>query len=185
MTRISLIRHGEAHGNLSNTLDPGAESELTNNGISAARRLLGSFSLDSKVLSSPFKRAYQTASIVFPEAEVLIDNRLSEINFGNFSFNDKSQINHSYYLNNKFPCGESYLNVLSRVNILLNELLCEGHDNYCLITHGGVICILLQSIAENFKDFPIYNIDYCGYLTLYENNAIENISGITKKISTK
>ena len=185
MTRISLIRHGEAHGNLSNSLDPGAESELTKNGISSAKRLLGGFPLDSKILSSPFKRAYQTASIAFPQAEVLIDNRLSEINFGNFSYNDKSQLNHSYYLNDKFPDGESYLNVLSRINSLLSELLCEGHDNYCLITHGGVICILLQSIAGNFKNFPIYNIDYCGYLTLYGNNAIENISGISTKISTK
>lgn len=174
---IVLIRHGEAFGNLANSVDPGYESSLTDRGISTAKKLINLFSNSSVVISSPMNRAMETAAIVYPNKKISLDKRLEEIDFGNYKLINKSEIMHDNFLDSSFPGGESYRNVISRVELLIDSLLVDNKD-YCLFTHGGVMSALLQNRKKLLSKFPLYEIDYCGYIEIDNNNSILNLGGI-------
>ena len=175
---IVMLRHAQSHGNSNDFLDPGYHSELTEHGIDVATTLRYKFHQDSIVISSPIIRAFQTASIIYPNKNIFISSALSEIDFGDFKFNNKNNFNHSVFINKKFPNGESYTDLLSRLHFLLNELELHGSKNFILVTHGGVICAFLQWYYNKLDDkFPLFKVDYCGYLVI-ENSHLKEINGI-------
>lgn len=81
MKTIYLIRHGEAESNTENVLyTENKLSKLTQNGMSQAQYLAETNPITFDIiLSSPFKRAYDTARIINRDnVEIIVDHNLVE-----------------------------------------------------------------------------------------------------------
>ena len=86
-THIVLLRHGQTDYNAERRFQGQADIPLNALGVQQAERAreaLSRFEFDA-IYSSPLKRALETARLVRPEAEILTDDRLMEINVGTHS----------------------------------------------------------------------------------------------------
>jgi alpha-ribazole phosphatase len=102
------------------------------------------------ILAEHFKFNYKT------------DERIREMNFGGWEMKKwtdipEGEINPWYqdFINIKATSGENLLEMQTRVLNFWNELTAEKHINkVLLITHAGVIRLMIQSVLE----FPLENI---------------------------
>ncbi|SFN25159.1 alpha-ribazole phosphatase [Chryseobacterium oleae] len=113
-----------------------------------------------KVFSSPSGRCTLLAEHF--KLNYRTDERLREMNFGDWEMKKwtdipKEEINPWYddFVQIKATGGENLLEMQNRVLRFWNELISENHeDKVLIITHGGVIRLILQSILQ----FPLENI---------------------------
>lgn len=85
---IYLVRHGQTELNQKHRLLGRTDVPLNETGISQAQAVAALFQKNSVVFdavySSPLKRAVQTAKILAPNAPVITDERLIEMDYGPF-----------------------------------------------------------------------------------------------------
>jgi alpha-ribazole phosphatase len=112
-----------------------------------------------KVYSSPLTRCKKLAETVLPDAEIVFDKRLVELNFGDWEMQTWDDIYFSpegkVWMDNyqTFPTlnGESYPEMVKRIKLFYTELDTTQNTNVAIFTHAGVIRIF-KSIIE---DCPI------------------------------
>ncbi len=185
--KIYLIRHGEDsscyRGGWSN-------NPLTNKGVEQARFLASYFSKEFneekiKLISSDIKRASQTSQYISEKLGIPIvyEKEIREINNGELSGMSNEEAEKKYeglYFNTleygeKYPKGESPKEFYERVSNYLDKLLLKkSDDTYLIVTHGGVINIILyivKGIKWSNKSRP-FTID-SGSITLLDYNSDE------------
>lgn len=185
---IYLVRHGESEANISMRFSGITDVELTETGVlqavKAGEKLRGEEI--HRIFSSPLKRAKNTAEIIadeigFNKKDIIIENRLTEVNFGIFEnltweeivelYADEIEswieFKHKY----KFPKGEGYDDIIKRVSVFLDNV----PDNSLIATHYGVIqaVLLYFNIADDdtLWDYQISNCD----IFVLNNKKLENI----------
>lgn len=152
MANLYIIRHGETEWNVENRMQGRLDSNLTDKGRVNAE-LLGKSLCDiefKRILSSPSKRAVDTAKLVKGDRDIPIeeDKRLFEIHLGEWQGKTHKEIkgqfpeNFDAYWNRpeEFinPHGENFQNVKDRVADFLTDI--ESLDgNILIVTHGVVI----------------------------------------------
>jgi isoleucyl-tRNA synthetase len=163
--RYTLIRHGQAKSNITNTWDCGRDPEnhLTDEGkggVAESAARLKDAKIDL-IVASPFLRAQETAAIVaealgLSAADVIIDDRLSEWNVGTefdrktldyfFDVRNAAHNRYSYEAHG----GESFASVVKRCGECLYSLeeRYEG-KNILIVGHGSSIRAL-ENVAEGF-----------------------------------
>lgn len=114
------------------------------------------------VFSSPLTRCSLLAEKI--STRVNLDNRLKELNFGDWELKPWDEISGAEaenWMNNfvvtRCPNGESYLDLYKRVKSFLSELCNYTDEEVIIVTHGGVIRAIVCSI-ENIplhKSFEI------------------------------
>jgi len=156
---IYLTRHGQTEFNRENRFCGAAESPLTPMGIEEAHRNgrvlrthIGA-PADLRLVSSPLKRAIDTAAILRaelqrPELAIETDARLREISFGAWEGLTVAEIKArdaaawerrvADRWHTPAPGGESYAAVAPRVGAWLQE----QHGVLLVVTHGAVDRIL-------------------------------------------
>ena len=149
---IYVVRHGETEWNALNKVLGRTDIPLNSKGINQAREMAGSLKdlkID-KILSSPLIRTRQTADIISAALgmDYIIDERLIEHDFGIFEGTDRfsreyQEAKRQFFA--RYPGGESFFDLVSRVYPLLKEI--EG-ENVLLVTHGG-ICRVIRSYFED------------------------------------
>jgi len=85
--RVYLLRHGETTYNADGNKYCGrTDADLTSKGIQQAKRVAGLLEgiVFQAVYSSPLKRAFTTARIASGNLDVITDERLTEMDFGNW-----------------------------------------------------------------------------------------------------
>ncbi|MBB6521453.1 histidine phosphatase family protein [Pseudoteredinibacter isoporae] len=87
MSKILLVRHGQAAANWGEETDPGL-SELGQNQAASIQTALSPYT-NFSVLSSPKARASETARIAMPGTQIDIDSRFTEIPSGDRSLADR------------------------------------------------------------------------------------------------
>lgn len=128
-----------------------------------------------QVFCSPLNRCKQLANDLFSSQSILFDDRLKELDFGEWEEKEWDDIYQSdvgkYWMNNylEVSCmgGESYPDFRNRVVSFLNELKCLSCHDVLVVTHAGVIR-LVKSILENQRMdevFAIFNPVYGGIYT--------------------
>ena len=158
MRQLILIRHGLTEWNTSGKFQGHSDVDLSDEGRAQARALRGrletlkgnGLKIDS-VVSSPLRRAYQTAQIALPEYELHVDERLKELNFGTFegrtlAQNCATEAWNTWYedpFKHRTPGGESYEDLRLRAVDWL-ENLPAGH--IVAFTHSGTIQMLISHI---------------------------------------
>lgn len=175
--KIYSTRHGQTNSNLDNKICGVSDVYLTINGLEQAKQLakeIRMFGDVDVIISSPLKRAVQTATIVAEEIGLsfVTDERLSEWDYG--SFEDEPR-NHPDFPMAKiqFGCkmggyGESLLKLSHRIYSFLEELKDTYYnENILLISHGGV-CRVIETYfndmtVEEFLNFFMGNCEVRKY----------------------
>ncbi|MCH1626438.1 histidine phosphatase family protein [Fredinandcohnia quinoae] len=146
---IYIIRHCQAEG------QP-AESPLTEQGYKQAIDLVAFFSKKKveRIISSPFLRAIQTIEPLAEKMnlEVVIDQRLSERILSTTQMPDWLERLEETYIDMdlKFEGGESSQEATERIVHVVDEILEGEYDNTIVVTHGGIMSLLLKSVDEEF-----------------------------------
>lgn len=160
---IYLIRHVETTWNEKKVLQGQLDSSLTEKGMEQAKKLSNrmiKINPDS-FYSSNLKRASETANIInkFIKKDITLLPEMSERHWGIFQGANWQKIKtffpkqYKYYRNDTknyvIPNGESYKQVFNRsINCLL-DLIHETEDQkIAIVTHGGIISILIREILS-------------------------------------
>jgi broad specificity phosphatase PhoE len=149
---IYLLRHGETLWNTESRLQGHLDSPLTEKGRYQASfnglRLKSLLAENPTIYSSPLGRCIETARIVaskigMDETTIERDERLKELNYGQWEGRIKSEIKNSdselYHARRRdrwnvpAPGGESYSNVAARLQNWLNEL---NGGSTIVVSHG-------------------------------------------------
>jgi len=154
MTIVYITRHGETEWNRQKRFQGNKNSNLTEKGIEAAKKLskrAETIDVDF-IISSPLKRAYETAEIVRgnKNVEIVTYDGLKEVNLGDFEgltykeieekFNDTLKKINADPVNNKYPNGESLKEFFERVSSTFEKILEEYKDKRIMVVaHGGTV----------------------------------------------
>lgn len=174
--KLYVARHGQTRWNAENKICGRTDLPLTETGIAQARALAekaAPLGIDL-IISSPMIRALDMANTVGLRcgAEVQVDERLIEQNYGIFEGRDRGDPG---FLANKrqfaarYPGGESMLDMAGRIYPLLREIKEKYPDkNVLLACHGGV-CRVIRSyfLPMTNEELASYSPENCS-LECYE-----------------
>ena len=170
MTRkIWFVRHAQSEYNKKKLFTGWHDPELTEHGIHIAHELKEElYGIKfNKIYSSPLKRALNTAKILTDEQEIIVDDRLKERSYGDWSAKNKEELKiavgeDDYYAARRGwvtspPNGESLKDVSIRVKPFLDELPESG--NILVVSHGNTIraisVLFGVNTENNVKSFEI------------------------------
>jgi len=130
-----------------------------------------------KVFSSPLTRCKMLAEALFQNEEINFDNRLKELNFGDWEMKTWDEIYHTSegkkWMDNYrlLPSlnGESYAKMKNRIEIFLDDLKKTEYSKVIVVTHAGVIRIMKSLIEKQPLEilFETYRPDF-GSITEFE-----------------
>eukprot|EP01060_Flectonema_neradi_P039780 TRINITY_DN8896_c0_g1_i1.p1 TRINITY_DN8896_c0_g1~~TRINITY_DN8896_c0_g1_i1.p1 ORF type:complete len:401 (+),score=65.34 TRINITY_DN8896_c0_g1_i1:108-1310(+) len=173
-----LVRHGETTWNSIHRLQGQRDTALSEKGKLQAknlRKVLKPSTYDA-VISSPLRRATDTAAIALgPATKVtdvqLEDERLMETDLGTYSGKYSSDPQVAYFRrtmdeHTPWPGGESFSDVTSRALSALSDATILG-NNIAIFTHGGVISSLITSVLGHSTAIP-----NCSVTVLATNPAL-------------
>jgi broad specificity phosphatase PhoE len=170
---LFLIRHAQTDYAKERRYYSFSDIALNQDGINQAVSLQKKLA-NSKpdfIFSSPSKRAYKTAEIIFPDKEIISSRSLQELNFGLWEGLTFVQIceNHQTLYDNwlrdpyKYgpPEGEMLPDLEKRTRQFLHEIYEEDENKTIVcVSHAGpikaMICYLLD---KNFHDFWATPVD--------------------------
>jgi alpha-ribazole phosphatase len=161
-TRIVLVRHGEpdesVRGRCYGDLDVGLSARGREQ-MHRARRVLRGVPC-AAIYSSPKRRALESASVLAGRrAPVTVDNRLREIDFGDFEGLTYADIGERFsekyreWMNRPtevtFPGGENFTAMAARVRDALDHIRgAHRGETVAIVSHGGVNRIALATALE-------------------------------------
>ena len=120
-----------------------------------------------KVYSSPLKRCQKLSEFLFND-DIILDDRLMELNFGDWEMQEWDKITDSEYhkwMNDyiETPClnGESFLDLHQRIGNFIEDLKKNNLENVAIVAHGGSIrSIILTITNKDLKDAFKTQVDY-------------------------
>jgi probable phosphoglycerate mutase len=148
MTRLVVLRHAPTAWNRDRRLQGRTDVALDEEGVAvAARWRIDPDWAGYRILSSPLGRARMTAAILFPDAEIGVDARLIEMDFGAWEGKRLAELRadpaqdaaarEEMGLDFRAPDGESPREVQARLLPLLRRLAELGRPTV-LVTHKAV-----------------------------------------------
>lgn len=184
-SKILLLRHGTTAANLASQYSGKRDHALTVEGMSQAVRLsqkvneLGLLHDRTDVFCSPLLRCRQTAQVVWPRSQLLIEQSYAETDFGKWEGqtwqdlqNDplyQQWLDAAPYNRPAPPDGESGENIIRRIHTgweaCLRRQLVSGADTLAIVTHGGIIMYLMTLLTgspDQFYDWQLKTA--CGWL---------------------
>lgn len=151
---IYLIRHGETQWNRQKLLQGSRDIPLNENGIDLARQTAEGLRRAGvrfdRVYTSPLDRAKTTARLLCPDRDLIVDERLREISFGDLEGTACPVLAE---IPMPAPGGESSEEVQARAVACLRAVTADpanAGNTILLSTHGGVI----RSILMHIKRIP-------------------------------
>ncbi len=156
--KVMLIRHGETKWALEGRHTSFTDLPLTENGKKEARLLKKPFT-DYKfkqIFSSPLKRALETCKLAGVADEVIVDNDLTEWNYGRFEGLTTEQIEKEIpdwdLFEQGCPDGESPAEVGARVDRIIQKIRAIDGD-VAVFSHGH----LSRVFATRWINVPVKN----------------------------
>ena len=159
LRRLVLVRHGESNGRSSERMIGSGDPELSSEGreqLRAARSILSGQVLDC-VISSPQRRAWQSAAVLVGEAPIQIEPGFREIHFGRWEGMTLAEIQASdpvlygeWRSRNsgfEFPGGELRADFRARVERGLDALLASGATGALVVVHKGVVRAIQERLT--------------------------------------
>ena len=152
-----------------------------------AKALVG-ISID-QIYSSPLKRTMQTATLISQGLlcqDPIPDQRLKEINHGEWEGKTKEQIKQEYpdqlhFWKTEpetvtFPQGEKLDQVLQRSFEFLDLITKYSHQRVAIVTHDTVIrSLLTKFLLRELKDIWLYQLDAGGYSVIEWNGKFKQV----------
>ncbi len=169
--RLVLIRHGEpeasAKGRCYGKLDVGLSETGRRQMVRVSEALRASATTVDAVYTSPRRRARESAEIL--SGEIVVDRRLSEIDFGELEgltyeeaaerFPDLYQRWMQQPTEVKFPGGEGFAEMKARVLDAISVIRdMHSDETVAIVSHGGVNRIVLaEALAIDARS--IFHMD--------------------------
>ena len=180
---IYMIRHGQTELNNRSVLQGRSDYPLNGSGIvqaeAAARRLRERGIAFDRVFSSPLIRAIQTARIVSPGLEPMVDARLIEMDYGPFEGADLTRPSVELatffrdFIHNPAPEGmEPLASVVGRVAAFIEDIRYLP-GNTLISTHAIAMKGILETLTPGSGG--AYWSKHIGNCAVY---AVENKSGV-------
>ncbi|MDD6728257.1 MAG: histidine phosphatase family protein [Eubacteriales bacterium] len=155
---IYFFRHGITKGNLNAQYIGHTDLPLTTDSISAIKKIKATehYPKVDAVFSSPLKRCKDSASLMFPENNIMIIDDFIEYNFGEFegltAEDLKDNEDFKTWLRGdmqaRTPYGESNAEFIHRVCAAFEKVVegCikTGVQNVAIVGHAGVLMTLLS-----------------------------------------
>ncbi|MBI2013026.1 MAG: class I tRNA ligase family protein, partial [Candidatus Colwellbacteria bacterium] len=170
--KFFALRHGEAEHNLKGLLASGPEkvgkiSHLTEKGIKAAEGVARKMARKkiNLIFTSPYRRAVETAEIIAQKikAEVIIDERLKEIDAGVFNWKTIDEY-HAFFsgplvrFTKAPPGGENWNEVKRRVFDFIRDINARYENKRILIVgHNGSLW-LLGAAMRNLSNEGLFDL---------------------------
>lgn len=174
MTKLIIVRHCQAEGNLKRFFQGTIDSDITDEGagqIARTAELLSTEPIDV-IYSSPKIRAVKTAGGInlYHEVELRTDPELVEIDAGEWEgvlLSDIERLYPEQYGNWRehpeifqAPGGESMKQVYDRVKRAILRIADENRGKtVCVVSHGcaikNIMCFLHGWEVDNIKEVPI------------------------------
>ncbi|MBM6840482.1 histidine phosphatase family protein [[Clostridium] spiroforme] len=161
--KIYITRHSLTKWNEEKRLQGWKDSPLTLQGETDAKKLgvyMKQFHID-RIYSSPIERAYQTAIKAFPDDHVIKDDRLKEMNFGDYEgllisdLRNRQDYHDLWYhpqAQSCLPGGETYQHIIERLNSFFKEKYEEDAQQSIFITIHGMLFTILHGMM---LDLPV------------------------------
>lgn len=157
---ILLVRHGQTEWNLLKKIQWKADIELNEKGIKQAKETRDYLKNEKieLILSSPLKRAIQTAEIINQgkNIKMIIDERVLERDFGEFEGMTNTDFDFnafwSYKQDLKYDKAENIKDFFERVYGFLNSIQNEYMGKRILIVAHGGISIQVKCYFEGIPD---------------------------------
>ena len=176
---IYIVRHGQTELNSRMQLQGRSNHPLNEAGLSQAndvRERLREVRF-SAVYSSPLQRAVQTAGIIAPDAEIVTDDRLIEMDYGPYEGMDLRNPDPEVlaffrdFVHVRAPRGmEALESVVRRTGEFLNAR-CRTAENILISTHAIAMKGILEYLTPDSRgSYWSKNIGNCVvYVTDYED----------------
>lgn len=156
---LYVVRHGETEKNKYGLIQGQTECDLSNNGIEKAKELIPivrNLKIDV-VISSPLKRAYDTASIITEgKYPINIDDRLIERNWGlceGASIDDVDTVKcWNFFLNTGDNGIEKVQDLLKRVSEFLEDIKNKYPDKNVLVASHSAILRAIHYCLHNIPE---------------------------------
>jgi broad specificity phosphatase PhoE len=159
LRRLVLVRHGETAGNSAERLigsgDPSLSAEGREQMRLAREKLLGQ--VVDVVVTSPARRAFQSAAILTGGAPARLEPDLREIHFGRWEGRSLGEIEAADPVlfaqwrdgspDFEYPGGEPRAAFRARVHRGLDRLLASGATGALVVTHRGVVCAIVEKLT--------------------------------------
>ena len=154
--KVTFIRHGQTDSNTSGIWQGHVDNSLNETGKNTAQKLRNTFDEYDVYLSSTYKRALDTLSIVLDDKDIVTSENLIEMNLGNWEGLTTSQILEQYnddfisalFLDYKHKYGingESTHDAGVRVANLLKGY---PEKNLLMASHGGTIKAAVTNLLK-------------------------------------
>lgn len=182
---ISLLRHGLTKENERKTYIGWTDASLSERGEKEVKRLSANYDSYELILTSPMARCIRTATLLFPQQNMIELPSLKEINFGIFEGQTYNQLknNQAYrdWLSDPFvnqpPNGESFPRFVERIDEgwqhVIKHIMHANAANAVVVTHGGVIRQLLSKYAPETKAFFEWDVPFAtGYQLIGSIDAL-------------
>lgn len=157
--RLLITRHSKTQWNQERRLQGRKDSPLSAQGLEDAR-ILGEYLKNEaidEIYSSPLGRAQTTARTIFPHQEIILDDNLVEMSFGQYEGENVAKlIKQDDYYNlwhqpsdqSALPGGESYGQVRERMIAFVEKLKSESPDKTVFVVTHGMAFIVLLGVLE-------------------------------------
>lgn len=149
--KVTYFVHGTTLDNIEHKSTGWLQGELSEKGIEQSVLLRERINIKNFdiVFCSDLKRAVDSANIIFRDSvKIVEDSRLRECNYGSLNGKDSSLVKYEDHIENRFPNGESLLDVEKRIKAFCNFLI-EKYDgkNVAIVAHKAPQ-MALQVITE-------------------------------------
>lgn len=185
MTPVLLVRHGPTEWNESGRIQGRADVELSPRGrAQVARWRLPAAWAEARVLSSPLRRARETAALLTGRSPT-IDDRLIEMDWGRFQGRRLADLraevpgrmaaNEARGLDFRPPGGESPRDVCARLQMVLTELAADPRPVIAVCHKGVIRAALVLATGWDMQGRPPVRLSRAlGYgLLCHEGGRIE------------
>lgn len=172
---IFLVRHAESEANKMKIVCGQLDSPLTEEGKEQALKLANSLKANNiewdHCYSSPLTRSTETARIITSNSFFQVCPELIEINAGDYShmqisdlnrLDPRFQLGHGVVSELAYPNGESLAELNRRtINWLEKNVLEKGGGRHLIVAHWGGINSILQHLFKihisQYSSFYLYN----------------------------
>jgi 2,3-bisphosphoglycerate-dependent phosphoglycerate mutase len=185
---ITFLRHGESEGNCSRVIQGQSDYPLTQAGIQQARDLARHWKAHEMqfdlIISSPLKRASQTAEIIGNALKVRVelDPAWKERCFGALQESNLDEIDHNHPTLDFFhpydPIGgngESQVDLYSRASLALQRIIRQPAGSYLVVSHGAILnkalYVILGITPQGHYNSPIFHFSNTGYAQFRYNST--------------
>src|SRR3989344_943575 len=154
-----VMRHGEAENNAKNIYSSNQKiNHMTEKGRAQVLETVRNLKDKkfTKIYCSPFLRTRETAEIVaeqidFPRDRIIYDDRIRELEFGDFSDRSLSEYwdymkNKNWGLETKIPGGESFQDAKNRIGDFLYDIDQQNESETILIVSHGLAVEIVPTI---------------------------------------